>query len=514
MPESLFDLLSEPLIGVREENDSESRVSLPQLFARLARGDATEYAAIQVHQQSPWHCFLVQLAAIALHLEEATEPPNDATTWKKILIALTDGRSEPWCLVVEDLSHPAFLQPPVPEGSLSGFRDQLPGPDHDKVDLLLTARNHDVKSARVHHAEPQHWIYTLVTLQTQQGFSGRMNYGIARMNGGFASRPCVTFAPNHNWSDRFRRDLQILLADRARVVEQLEYPTQNGEALLWLMPWDGDTSLSLHMCDPYFIEICRRVRLQIEKGAISAFCTPSRQPRIDAGESKGHTGDPWTPIRTADAAALTVSASGFSYRLVTRLLLTGDFQPGRALVLRVEDGESPLFLASVLVRGQGKTEGYHTRVIPVPKLTRGFLMSSDGRTRLRKVAEARIDTVDTVQRRVFKPALCALLQADPEQLKLDDPRTEPYLDALDDAVDRVFFDHLWNSLGQDSEKTETAWKTFVLDLAEQELERAIKISPLPAARRYRVISAAERWFHGLVRKHFSEIFELEEETAK
>jgi CRISPR system Cascade subunit CasA len=51
-------------------------------------------------------------------------------------------------------------------------------------------------------ATPEHWFYALLTLQTMQGFLGAGNYGISRMNGGFASRPSVGLAPSDRWGMR------------------------------------------------------------------------------------------------------------------------------------------------------------------------------------------------------------------------------------------------------------------------------------------------------------------------
>ena len=65
----------------------------------------------------------------------------------------------------------------------------------DALDLLITSRNHDLKQAVARRADPEEWIFALVSLQTGEGFGGAANYGIARMNGGSSSRAMMALAP-------------------------------------------------------------------------------------------------------------------------------------------------------------------------------------------------------------------------------------------------------------------------------------------------------------------------------
>ena len=87
--------------------------------------------------------------------------------------------------MVEDLSRPAFLQPPVPEGELrkppkknkkNGKRK--PGDDWkgcrtpDDLDVLVTSKKHDVKDELVAPTDLEAWAYALCSLQTMQGYPG------------------------------------------------------------------------------------------------------------------------------------------------------------------------------------------------------------------------------------------------------------------------------------------------------------------------------------------------------
>ena len=57
----------------------------------------------------------------------------------------------------------------------------------DSIDMLATAKNHDLKASRVSAAESDAWLFALMTLQTCEGWGGATNYGISRMNSGSGS---------------------------------------------------------------------------------------------------------------------------------------------------------------------------------------------------------------------------------------------------------------------------------------------------------------------------------------
>ena len=250
--------LDEPIIGLSLPSGESAGATLPGVLARLSAGDRLEFSGLQAHQLHAWHAFLTQLAALALHARGEVDLRQPEARWRELLAALTDGEVEPWCLVVGDLGRPALLQPPVPEGTLDGFKE-IGSPAG--LDLLVTAKNHDVKSARVRAAQPEHWLYALVALQGMQGFTGRDNYGVARMFSGFGSRPAVAAAPDLSWPARFARDVGVWLEERPALCQRFGYPAHGGHALLWLLPWDGLSSIHLQECDPFFLEICRRSRL-------------------------------------------------------------------------------------------------------------------------------------------------------------------------------------------------------------------------------------------------------------
>ncbi|MCP2835077.1 hypothetical protein, partial [Salmonella enterica] len=75
----------------------------------------------------------------------------------------------------------------------------------------------------------------------------------------------------------------------------------------------------------------------------------------------GDVGDPWIPLNTEDKkkgrSALTLPAAGFTPDRLTDLLFEQGFE--LTALQRPRPGDEPgWFVASVLVRGQGTTEGF------------------------------------------------------------------------------------------------------------------------------------------------------------
>jgi CRISPR system Cascade subunit CasA len=509
MPDLMFNLLTDSLVSIDAGGTTRLAVSLPDILARLGGEQTTEFSALQPHQQHAWHAFLVQLAAIAIHAAGSDPAVRVADQWCAMLRHLTGGDDAPWSLVVADLAKPAFMQPPVPEGTLKGWAAvSFP----DEIDILATARNHDVKSSRIEAPMPEHWIYALVTGQTMAGYEGATKYGIARMNGGYGNRPCITASRNLSAPIRFQRDLAILLEQRPRMVETYGYQPSKGAALLWVLNWDGGDSsrLALEDCDPFFIEIARRVRFVADSSSrLSAFRKGSKKERVNSEGHNGDLGDPWVPIRK-DGAALT--AKDLSYRLLCRVLFTADFARNPAAEVRRDDGDSPVILAQVLARGQGKTDGYHERMIPVTPKIRDFFARPDRNRQLAELARDFVQIVDDVEKKVLKLALLALIQGGPDKIDFQDQRPDGLVKELDSAIDRIFFPRLFELAGDDAGAALAIWRKQTLDLARQTLQQAFDGVPIPLARRYRAIAMAERIFNGAARKLNPEPFNQEEEN--
>lgn len=155
MSNRMYNLLTEAFITAAPLG----ALTLPGTLAALSRDDVEDFPALRAHQGMFWHMFLVQLAALALHGAGETELPEDEEAWRYLLRRLTRDYpdDEPWCLVVDDRSRPAFMQAAVPDDM-----ELEPVPSPDALDLLITAKNHDLKQAVARRAEAEDWLFALV----------------------------------------------------------------------------------------------------------------------------------------------------------------------------------------------------------------------------------------------------------------------------------------------------------------------------------------------------------------
>lgn len=491
---STIQLLDEPVFGWESPDGARSRGSLPEVLACLSAAEILSFDHLRAHQEHAWFAFLVQVAALALNRAGASKPYDSAPPWRAALLSLAGGEAGAWALVNESLDRPAFLQAPVPEGSLAAFKTTLPTPD--ALDLLITAKNHDVKGRRALLAGADDWVFALISLQTMQGYSGRGNYGVLRMNGGMGNRPVVAQVPSLHWGARFRRDVALLLKERDKVSDTFRYAEDGGVALLWLLPWSGDDGIGLEQLDPWFVEICRRVRLLVREGHLRAVMAASEAARVSAPQLQGKTGDPWTP--SSSERSLTVGGGGFTYALMHNLIFREGYE--ESLAMR----ESGHLYAATLVRGQGVTEGFHERFVPVPAKQQGFLGSTDERKRVGAVSGGRIEAAKKVRNLVLRPALKALLNGgELERSARQDSRPDRWIAAFEHDIDAEFFPRLWEAAETGTpEENMRAWERFLHERARRQLDAAMAGAPIPEARRYAALAAADRIFEGGFRKQF------------
>ena len=193
---TMLNILTEPVIRLDLSGGVRKDANLPEVFAALVSDKVVSFPALRPHQRHAWHAFLVQLGAMAMHRAGGADLPDIADEWAKLIRGLTPDfpEDEPWQLVVEDITKPAFMQAPASSKEKEkDFKAVAATPD--ELDILVTSKNHDLKSSVASRAVPGDWLFALVTLQTMEGFGGAGNYGVSRMNGGFGSRPAFTLAP-------------------------------------------------------------------------------------------------------------------------------------------------------------------------------------------------------------------------------------------------------------------------------------------------------------------------------
>ncbi|APH54992.1 Hypothetical protein GbCGDNIH9_1693 [Granulibacter bethesdensis] len=493
-------LLSHPVFRtvIRAENHV---LTLPGALAALMLDKVDSFTALRPHQQHAWHMFLAALGAIALHRADQSAIPETEEEWKDLLLDLTDQAEEPWSLIVEDLSKPAFLQPPVPEGKREVLKNTVYTPD--ALDILITAKNFDLKAEVAIEAGLDEWVFALVSLQTMQGYSGATKYGIARMNGGFSARPFLGLAPaKAGIGAHLRRDIRAMLAGRDKLLDMYQDYDEEGLALLWLEPWDGKTSLSLDQLDPWFIEICRRVRLfQGTDEHIVALNVGSAVARIEAKSCNGITGDFWAPIYDSEGKSFSLDARGFSYRVLCRLLF-GEAQKRVARLPQsmqlLPDERDMLLVARGMVRGQGKTEGYHERIIPTQRRIIDAINDDTRRLELAEIADKQQKEIAHITSALRQGcAIVSIGGADKKPSKDDYGCAGPYTDRLEAEADAGFFETIQQRF-EKGDDCKIPYLRHLIHYAEHLLIEASDSISCPVENRWRAGVRAPRVFRGML----------------
>lgn len=481
-----MNLLSDSLISVGNTDDDSRKRSLPDIYELAATDAISDFPRIRPHQVPALHAFLVQLGCIACEAAGLSSVPEQAHEWRRVLRSLTTAwpGDEPWRLVVNDWAQPAFLQPAQPEGA-PPLKTRIEQPD--KLDFLVTAKNHDLKQRRMGNGSAEDWFFALLSLQTQEGFLGQGNYGIARMNGGFANRSFLTLGPERaGFGGRVFRDIRALLSNLDAFYETTYETTVVGEGhkLLWLEPWDGTKSLALQECHPLFVEVCRRVRLVEDNNTLSAALGNSKVPRVEARAFNGNVGDPWLPLDiSGEPKAMTLAADGFSYRRMAQLLsgFDGKYQlPFLAKPTKAEKSEPMAYEAYGLVRGQGKTEGFHRRRVLIRRSALRFFHEPDGREKLVERCKIFVDLAASASGKVLRPALVQLYQGKPD-IEWNKPSNatlcRPWLKRLDDAIDKQFFRILFNTLDDNEDEARLRFSEVLKSLAQSTFDDAAEATP-------------------------------------
>ncbi len=514
-----MNLLTDPLIPVVTDQGREYR-SLPALLAGLGDDSVRRIDGLQRHQEDAFYVFLCYLAGAVLARDGDWNPVRGEDFWREHLRDLAgEAGDDAWRLVVDDLSRPAFMQPPLPEADHGRLKLQAETPD--ALDLLPTAKNHDVKQARAARPEPHEWLFALVSLQTMSGYFGRGNPGISRMNSGFGNRPVVEVARQRRIAPRWRDALQRLAAHRRAVLASSLPYRDDGLVLVWLPPWDGKTSLALDELDPFYLEICRRIRLQGEVGHIHhATAVPSNANRIAAKELNGLVGDAWLPIDKGDAKgdkALTISPKGWTADRLRQILFGDDI--GLTVLQRpARDWQGDVWLtASVLVRGQGTTDGFHERHLLVPARMKPRLFGAAGsEDPLARLSKSAIETTGQMQNRVLKPAVFVLMEGAPDKIAFDRDSAaawwERFAARFEQRWSDAYFPWLW-SVPESFDHTEQIldWIRQLKDHAEAVLREAEATLPQHTGRYWHARVAAERAFYGALYKHFPDLKETRHE---
>ena len=509
-----MNLLTDDVLTVTtRDGGAGEAASLPSLLAGMARGEVAGFPAMRPHQRPAWHMFLVQLGALAMWTARQTDLPTQPGAWADMLRALTPGHAddEPWRLVGVEATKPAFMQPPVPcaDSMGKGLKwSQVETPD--ALDLLITSRNHDLKQAVAKNASAEDWMFALVSLQTSEGFGGAKNYGIVRMNGGSSSRPMLRLAaagerdlsidPSASWA----RDVGRLLKDRRESSTALG--NVGGPALLWCLAWPEGEQLELRKLDPWFIEVCRRVRLSqsAQSGTqLTARSSTSTRGRIDGKAFKGNVGDPWAPVEKASEKSLTLAGRSFNYELLHELLYSGNWQVPLLAQASAGDPSDLALVAEAISRGNSKTEGFKSRVVPVPRSVRRLFSSETAR----ELAAAQMEEINGVNQALrYAVALGAAHGAHESLSKGHYGFARPATARLDISADRLFFPSLWERVAAanrgESERhdAKVSFLRKLKDAGDAALEDALAAVPRRAVYKERALVRARSAFANKLRR--------------
>lgn len=503
----LINLLDTPILSTIPAR----QFTLPGLMAGMARNEVRSFPALRPHQRPAWHMFLVQLAALALWTKGRDDLPDTEAVWRDLLLALTAGDPGPWALVGPD-DKPAFMQPPAPAGL-----NWKPVETPDALDFLITSRNHDLKQQIARGAAAEDWVFALVSLQTMTPFSGRTNYGIARMSSSYSSRTLFGLAPAldrtlvPNMSRWWAKDTLLALQLR-REGNSAAVGVEGGSALLWCLDWESGSCLDITRLDPWFIEVARRVRLVCEphSGRLEAQRDGSDAQRIDKNQTeqlKGAIGDLWAPIATDGSGCFNIAHKNLDYAMISDLLY-GIGWKAPPLGNTAEFEEEMLLVVEGIGGGQSKSFGFKSRIVPVPGIVRPLFRSETTGI----LAKAQIEEIkhfdEALRDSIARAAADGDLVIDP---KLDRKLlAKTYYHAtdararFDRAADALFFPSLWDRLAAAGpDQADVAYHRFIRALhsaALAELDAALPGIPCASLYRPRAEARARRAYEARLRR--------------
>jgi len=105
----------------------------------------------------------------------------------------------------------------------------------------------------------------------------------------------------------------------------------------------------------------------MEDDCLVAIRGTSKAARIAGKQINGAVGDPWAPVELKDNKSLTLSEGDFDYKLLVKLLFSGDYRlPVLARPSTLETtGQTMVLVAQALSRGNSRTFGFKSRTLPL-----------------------------------------------------------------------------------------------------------------------------------------------------
>ena len=545
----MLNILKEPLIRIATSH-STRWASLPEVYDALMADEVDAFPALRPHQRHAWHAFLSQLAAMAMYRAGVTVPPEDAAEWVGLLRGLTPDwpDDEPWHLVRNDITEPAFMQPPaLSPAEEKEYRSAVATPD--ELDMLVTSKNHDLKKAVAIRSRSDNWILALVAVQTMGGYSaagkGAQYHTVSRVNGATSSRVAFSLTPSVRLGRHVRRDVLALLEKRSALLKDFKKIFADfGKGLIWIEPWDGTKAMDISKkgskLDPFYIEVCRRIRLthNQESGRILGKRVGSKSARMNAKDLKGQVGDPWMPIKQSGKAAGALRLTkedGLGYKQIARCLDPSDYAlPPIFMTESEQQSPTDMFLVArgivsyTKAGGGTETRGFEEQVIPLRLKTVQIFGKAPEGQRLGDISKSRIDQIKEVHE-CLKDAIVTLIAGEDiekmERRKRTDLRKrdeiQTWLNSLDEMIENDFFEHLQTEFLADPSQRDSIRRAWLLNCGGGVITRARKILcesesslPFPAIQRYRNRITADRVFDRTLQIRLSSLFDKQEKEDK
>lgn len=465
-----MNLLEDPVFTVCTSDGPET-CSLPRIYLLLQQDAVEQFVKLQAHQKQAWHCFLAQLGAIAT--ENRTMPASEGG-WREALSALAC--HEAWNLYTEDLSKPAFMQPPVPEESIDPFLDgdEIRQIDVTEYDIPSLSKNHGLKKNRITVSDAEHWAYMLTNVQTSDTYGGRGHKMSSRAMEGrsfLATTPSLRLGP---W---IMHDVERMHRHTVAVTDRYSYDL-SGFALLWTIRWGEPLALSqLH---PWYIDCCRRIR----KGDVWMVATTDNM-RVEE-PSNGQTGDPWAPINANENKVLRPRDDTFRYDNLSSLLFTGGYirPPGFS---EVDDG---YIVFRAMPKDYTERTSIRERIIHLYNGTSDdpfetpdeSQIAAEARQRVKKGGQAALMFSDALDWLFCKDAQegpsSGLMSAYKKQ-NPDEPSKayDRQKNALHSRIDQNFFSQLFDAPDMDDAERYTFWETVLVDALRAQWKNAKLLCP-------------------------------------
>jgi CRISPR system Cascade subunit CasA len=309
------------------------------------------------------------------------------------------------------------------------------------------------------------------------------------------------------------RDLSVLLDDREGLSKRFQEAHHGGATgehlLLWLPVWD-EGSLALGTVHPYALEVCRRVRLVRQDGQLLLRRASSNAMRIAAKEQRGVVLDPWVPILRGDEPrALTAQAHSLSYRKLQELIFDRakvDLPVLATPSEREREANQPgTLIAQVLVSGDGGTDGWLSRELPMPApvLTQWQLAPAA----LAQRSQLFVNLAGLAVGKVLRSALLQFVDGsdDVDWKNRDFTRAvEPWVTRFEAEIDGAFFEQLFATIeaGHGDIDAQRQWVSWLVQACRAHLDAAGEALPTRQGSRHFALARAQRLMAFSLRKQF------------